>query len=108
MKEDIIFWNERKALTVKILCEIDHHTCRVMREKIDVELFEKRPEVLILDFSEVLFMDSSGLGLILGRVEKASALGAVVEVRGLSDTLYKLIRLSGIERVKNLSVKNNS
>ena len=104
-KEIVSFQARASTLTAKICCEIDHHTCRVMRDKIDIELFEKRPEVLILDFSRVLFMDSSGLGLILGRVEKASALGARVEVRGLSDSLYKLIRLSGIERVKNLSVK---
>ena len=105
MKEDLIFLNEQKALLVKIFCEIDHHTCRAMREKIDMELFERRPQLLILDFSGVGFMDSSGLGLILGRVEKASALGGRVEVRGLSDSLYKIIRLSGLERVKNLSVK---
>ena len=105
MKEDIVFLNEQKALLAKISCEIDHHTCRTMREQIDVKLFERRPEVLVLDFSEVKFMDSSGLGLILGRVEKASALGVRVEVIGLSDSLYKLIRLSGIERVRNLSVK---
>ena len=105
MKEDIVFLNEGGALIAKLFCEIDHHTCRLLRERIDRELFERNPEILAIDFSAVRFMDSSGLGLILGRVEKAAALGSRIEVRGLSENLYKLVRLSGIEKVKNLSVK---
>ena len=104
MREEVTFSSGKRALTAAISCEIDHHTARRMREKIDEELFLCRPEVLILDFSGVRFMDSSGVGLILGRTERASALGATVRLVGLSDTLYKLIRLSGLERVKNLSV----
>lgn len=105
MKEEIAFVSEGRILSARLCSEIDHHTCRALRERIDEKLFEKKPEILLIDFSEVKFMDSSGLGLILGRVEKASALGVRVEVRGLSDSLYKLVRLSGIERVKNLSVR---
>lgn len=105
MKEDIAFLKDGRSLVARLCCEIDHHTCRFLRERIDSTLFEMKPEVLILDFSDVKFMDSSGLGLILGRVEKAAALGARLEAIGLSESLYKLVRLSGIERVKNLSVK---
>ena len=104
MREDVVFSEGARTLTASIRCEIDHHTARRVREKIDEELFLCKPEVLILDFSEVRFMDSSGVGLVLGRTEKASAIGTTVRLIGLSDTLYKLIRLSGLERVKNLSV----
>ncbi len=104
MKDDVIFSRQEGRLTAHIGCDIDHHTARPMREKIDTALFEMKPEVLIIDFTSVGFMDSSGLGLILGRVEKASALGAVVRLTGLSPTLMKLVRLSGIEKVHNLSV----
>ena len=104
MKDTVIFSSRDRTTVAKLLCEIDHHTARRLREKIDEKIFEEKPELLVLDFSEVRFMDSSGLGLILGRVECASAVGARVRIEGLSDTLYKLVRLSGIERVKNLSV----
>ena len=104
MKDDVTFSYGEGRLTAHIKCDIDHHTARRMRERIDRELFEKRPEVLILDFSSVEFMDSSGLGLVLGRVEKASALGAMVRLCGLSPTLMKLVRLSGLEKVRGLSV----
>ena len=105
MKDDVIFVEKNRELTARLKAEIDHHTSRSMREKIDRMLFEKKPRVLVLDFSEVAFMDSSGLGLILGRVETATGVGAVVEVCGLSAPLLKLVRLSGLERVRNLSVR---
>jgi energy-coupling factor transport system ATP-binding protein len=63
-----------------------------------------RPEVLILDFSAVKFMDSSGIGLILGRCELCASLGIDVRIEGMSKTQKRLIYLSGIERVKNLTV----
>ena len=49
-------------------------------------------------------MDSSGLGLILGRVEKASAINAEVILTGASPRIIKLISLSGIDRIRHLSV----
>lgn len=58
----------------------------------------------MIDFSMVEFMDSSGLGLILGRVEKATVIGAEVILIGASPRIIKLISMSGIERVKHLSV----
>lgn len=102
--EEVVFSNRPRALVAEIRCELDHHTARRVREKIDEKLYSERPEVLVLDFSSVGFMDSSGLGLILGRCERADAYGGAVRLVGLSDSLYKLVRLCGIEKVRNLSV----
>ena len=104
MQKDVIFSLNNRCLTAYIQRDVDHHSARNMRESIDRVLFENKPEILIIDFSNVGFMDSSGLGLILGRVEKASALGAEVKLSGISPSLMKLIRLSGLERVSNLSL----
>ena len=104
MQKDVIFSEVEDTLTARIQCDVDHHTARPMREMIDAMLFDRRPKTLVIDFSRVEFMDSSGLGLILGRVERAGSLGADVQLKGLSPALLKLIRLSGIERVQNLSV----
>ncbi len=102
--EDVIFSESGTELTARLRCEIDHHTARLIRSKIDGRIFLFRPEVLVLDFSEVRFMDSSGIGLILGRVESAGAVGAIVRIKGLSQTLLKLVRLSGVDKVENLSI----
>ena len=104
MKDEVVFSKRHKTLVASIMCELDHHTARRIRERIDEQLYTDCPRILELDFSAVGFMDSSGLGLILGRCERADSMGASVRLVGLSDTIYKLIRLCGIERVKNLSV----
>lgn len=103
-KEIISFSYSGTTLSAHINCEIDHHTASRLRQRIDREIFSNRPKLLMLDFGEVRFMDSSGIALILGRVESASAVGAKVHLDGLSPTLFKLVRLSGIERIKNLTV----
>lgn len=104
MQDTVIFQKDDTRLTAKLLCDIDHHTAKRMREKIDKALFDVKPGELLLDFSAVGFMDSSGLGLILGRCETASALHISVKLVGLSTQLMKLLRLAGLERVKNLSI----
>lgn len=104
MKEDIGFLEEEGRLTVYINCDIDHHAARRMRERIDDRLVSLRPRRLVIDFSRVGFMDSSGLGLVLGRVEKARLYDTKVEIRGLSPTLMRLVRLSGMDRVQNLTI----
>ena len=104
MKDDVKISEDGGVLTARICCEIDHHTARPVRERIDRALAEKKPRLLVLDFTEVGFMDSSGIALILGRVEVAAATGGVVALCGASPTVMRLIRLSGIERVKGLCV----
>lgn len=91
-------------LVVRFACEIDHHTSRTLRDKLDRAIFEARPGTLVLDFSEVKFMDSAGIGLVLGRCSTCAAIGAQVRLKGLSDTLRKLVRLAGVERVRNLRI----
>ena len=102
--EIVTFSHSAQSLIARISCEIDHHTAARLRARIDHELFVERPTILTLDFKEVRFMDSSGIALILGRVESAGAVGAKVHLAGLSPTLFTLVRLSGIERIKNLTV----
>jgi stage II sporulation protein AA (anti-sigma F factor antagonist) len=104
MKDDVKISEDSGVLTARICCELDQHTAKLVREKIDRAFFEKMPRLLVLDFSEVGFMDSSGIGLIIGRAEKVGENGATVRVEGLSPTLSRLLRIAGLERVKNLTV----
>ncbi len=104
MKEDVIITEKGNKLIAQLKCELDHYSAKRIREKIDPELFKYRPEILVLDFSCVRFMDSSGIGLIIGRTEVAAAVGAAVRLTGLSETLMKLVRLSGLEKISGLAV----
>lgn len=105
MNEDIRIYEEEHQLRAVLPGEIDHHAARFLRERIDRKLFEDHPDVLLLDFSEVKFMDSSGIGLILGRAQIAMEMGSTVQITGLSPRLERLILLSGVEKMKNVTVR---
>ena len=79
--------------------EIDHHTALPIRLHIDEKIEICRPKTLILDFSDVTFMDSSGIGLVMGRYKLLSELGGDLEVTGLSNNSYKVMRLAGLDRI---------
>ena len=104
MLDCINFYKDGQSLVASILCDIDHHAARGLREAIDKKIFENRPKILVLDFDGVSFMDSSGIGLILGRAELCRGIGARVNIVGLNQHLKKLVSLSGVDRVKNVSV----
>ncbi len=103
-KEAVEFNRNGATLTARINCEIDQHTARGIRERIDKEIFLERPSVVRLDFSGVRFMDSSGIALILGRLEVAEAVGRGVQLSGMCPSVMKLVRLAGIDRIDKLTV----
>lgn len=84
------------VLTARLSGEIDHHSAREMREAIDDTAQKVKPYCLRLDFSQVPFMDSSGIGLILGRVRLLQFWRGRVVVAGLSPHLDRMVELSGI------------
>ncbi len=84
-------------LTAKLYGEIDHHQAPNIRQKIDARLESLRPDELHLDFSNVSFMDSSGIGLIMGRYRQVTLLGGTLKVVNVPQRLKKIIGLSGID-----------
>ena len=97
--EKIKIFYENNALTIKLLGEIDHHNARGVREAIDSKIFEKKPSLVILDLSMVDFMDSSGLGLILGRYTIVKDMEAEFKIYKPSYGVKKILELCGIERL---------
>ena len=93
---------EDGVLTAYIKGEVDHHNAVAARRRIDRELEEKRPRELILDLGGVNFMDSSGLGLILGRYSKAGELGISFAVSNPTPATLKILSLVGGERMINI------
>ena len=100
MQNGVRFSESERTLTAYLSGEIDHHSAKAEREEIDAMLFRTKPTRLVLDFSEVKFMDSSGIGLIIGRADVSSSMGCRVRVTGLSKSLKKLALLAGIEKIK--------
>ena len=76
--------------------EIDHHCAPSIRNEIDLAVESCRPENLILDFGEVTFMDSSGIGVVLGRYRRMSESGGKLRMGGMSIYAEKILRMAGV------------
>ncbi len=85
-------------ITAKLKNEIDHHSAVAVRTEIDNMLYKEMPKRLIFDLSEVNFMDSSGLGLVLGRYAKAKELGIEVIIKNPSKRTEKIFRMAGTDK----------
>ena len=91
-----IFEIEGDKLIVKLSGEIDHHVAALLRRDIDDEMELYQTTDLILDFSRVTFMDSSGIGMVLGRYKKVAAKGGSVTVRNASRLVKQILDMSGV------------
>lgn len=79
-----------------LIGEIDHHTSSTIREKIDNTLSFKKPQHLILDFRNVTFMDSSGIGLVMGRYRLMQTFHGTMEIRNVTPQTKKIMELAGL------------
>lgn len=87
------------TLLIKLDGEIDHHGATGLRSDIDGVIFAQRPKKVILDLSQISFMDSSGLGLIMGRYSLLKELGGNLTLRSPTASVMKIIKLAGMEKL---------
>jgi len=86
-------------LTARISGEIDQSTAAFLRDRIDRAADSCLPETLMLELSGVNFMDSSGIGLIMGRYRLMHTLGGELIVAGASPRIRKLMQMGGLEQL---------
>lgn len=89
-------YNDGKRITAALYGDIDQHTARELRSELDEVIARSRPEVLILDMENVGFMDSSGIGLILGRLKAVRACGGDIIIKNARSETAAVIKLSGL------------
>ena len=87
------------ALIICLNGEIDQYAVAVLKEKIDIEIEVTSTKNLIFDLRDVTLMDSSGIGLIIGRYKLVKMLGGGVALCNASPTVKKIIDLSGITKI---------
>ena len=90
------FYDEDKLIVFKITDEIDDHSVQMLRRKVDYEIERYMPRKIVFDFNSVTFMDSAGIGLIIGRYKFAKMLGASLELSNLTGSVKKIFEMSGI------------
>lgn len=93
------------VLRVAIVGEINHHRAVSVRQEIDEKIQELRPQNLVLDLADVPFMDSSGLGLIMGRYQLMKDLGGTLTVANPSAEHKKIFKLAGLNKLVKIVKK---
>ncbi|MDF2821631.1 MAG: spoIIAA [Clostridiales bacterium] len=88
-----------RNLVVKLKGELDHHSAEIVREKIDRSIDRGGIKNLIFDCSKMDFMDSSGLGVMMGRFKKLKSMGGQVVISGINPNIDRVFKLSGIYKI---------
>ena len=90
------YYEEDKLLVFRITDEIDDYSVQKIRRKADYEIERHMPKRVVFDFNSVTFMDSAGIGLIIGRYKFTNMLGGKLEVANLTDSVKRIFEMSGI------------
>ena len=86
-------------LIVHLIGELDHHSAQEVRHKIDDIIDKDGIENLVLDFSSVTFMDSSGIGVVIGRYKRMSSKNGQIAITSINNSIKRVFELSGIFRI---------
>ena len=87
------------AVTVVIAGELDHFAAPQIRRMLDDVIRDPVVTDVVLDLEKLTFMDSSGIGVLLGRLRILQSRGGTLSVRNMQPSVEKLFRLSGLQRV---------
>ena len=88
-----------KQLVFKITEEIDHHTTEKIRRKMDNEIQRYMPKRIIFNFNSVTFMDSAGIGMLIGRYKIAKMFGATLELINVKPSIKKIFEMCGVLKI---------
>ena len=99
---EVTYREQGDSMIVHIGGEVDHHGAVSVRTGIDGMLASRQPKMVYLDLSQVSFMDSSGLGLIMGRYALVKRYGGELAVLDPSPAVQKMMSLAGMERMVSI------
>jgi stage II sporulation protein AA (anti-sigma F factor antagonist) len=105
---DFTVWSENDRLYLKLSGEIDHHAVTRTRREVDMLISKKRPKMLIMDLSEIDFMDSSGLGFVLGRLRKMKDIGGGVLVLDPEPRARDMLMLAGADKLIKIAYSDGA
>ncbi|GGM22404.1 anti-sigma F factor antagonist [Paraliobacillus quinghaiensis] len=96
----LVDWNTKeKVLLVRMSGELDHHEAEMFKNEWKTKINEKQVKHVILNLEQLTFMDSSGLGVILGRYKEVKQLGGEMVVCSISPAVKRLFELSGLFKI---------
>ncbi|MBQ4283590.1 MAG: anti-sigma factor antagonist [Lachnospira sp.] len=95
---DYIYIVSDNGLIISMTAELDHHLADEMRNIIDEVIDERGVSNVIFDFSKIGFMDSAGIGLIMGRYKKIREKGSIY-ITGAGESINRILLISGLHKL---------
>ena len=96
---EVNYKKENKELEFIFTEDVDQHTVEKMRRKMDNEIKRYIPREVVLDFSSISFMDSAGIGMVLGRYKLAKMLDGNLRLINVNKYMKKIFDMSGVSRI---------
>ena len=93
------------VLTLRFHGELDHHVSREAMEALSERIDAFLPGSCVLDLRDLSFMDSSGIGLVMGRYKLMHAMGGRLRVRGVNRSTMKVMKLAGLDLLAKIDCK---
>ena len=93
------FEKSNNTLIANLIGELDHHSAEEVRAKIDDRIERDNIKKVIMDFKEVTFMDSSGIGVVIGRLKKIKNRDGKVCITNVNKRVDKVFTLSGLYKI---------
>lgn len=88
-----------KCLTIFVPKELDHHEAGKIKQEAEAIMEGRMIRQIIFDFGNTEFMDSSGIGMIIGRCKIMRMFGGTVEVKNAGERIRRILRVSGLEQI---------
>lgn len=95
-------FTDRKCVVVVVDKELDHHAANLIRTRVDRYLMTTSSKNVVFDFSKTDFMDSSGIGVIMGRYKLVKAFGGKIGLSNLSKNVERIVSISGLHKLVNV------
>lgn len=100
---DTTYELQDRLLIIHLTNELDHHNAVGIRYTADLALEQGQSDSIVFDFKNTTFMDSSGIGVIMGRYKKVKERGGFVGVVGVGPGIHRILKISGMYKlVENL------
>ncbi len=98
-KSDIAYRVERNTLVITLGSELDHHSAEHIKNRSEYYLYKHQIRHIVFDFAKTNFMDSSGIGVIMGRYKTVRGLGGTIAVANVSEQLERIFVISGLHKL---------
>lgn len=102
------FEEDGEVLTVSLVGEIDHHSAVAIRGEIDNKIKELNPDTTVIDLEQINFMDSSGLGLIMGRYALMQRIGGTLVLKNPNKKILQIFDMAGLGRIVKIEEKRGN